>query len=230
VDRIRDFISSNLLTIFTGMKSEIKAVIFDLGGVILHIDYMLTEKAFKQLGCEDFDKMYSQAKQSPLFDDYETGRIQEEEFIREIRKLLSLNVSDTDIINAWNAMLIDLPAERLHFLQQLRSKYKTYLLSNTNETHIKGFGKIIHEQHGIDGLESYFDKVYYSCRVNCRKPDAEIFNLVLKENNLKKEEIIFIDDSIQHIEGAQKIGIRSVLLAKGVDVSTLFTKDFDLKK
>lgn len=202
--------------------NHFKNIIFDLGGVILHIDYLLTEKAFKALGCVDFEKKYSQAKQLPLFDDFEKGKISNEDFVKELKKMLDMNVSDTDIINAWDAMLIDLPASRLQLLAELKKKYRTFLLSNTNEIHIKGFEKIIYEQHGISGLEAYFEKVYYSCRVNMRKPDAEIFELVLNENGLNPRETLFIDDSIQHIEGALKAGLQAKLLSGGVDVSTLF--------
>ncbi|MFL5753231.1 MAG: HAD family hydrolase [Bacteroidia bacterium] len=201
---------------------EIKNIIFDLGGVILHIDYLLTEKAFKALGCVYFEEKYSQAKQLPLFDDLEKGKISEKYFIDELKKMLAVDAADTDIINAWNAMLIDLPASRLELLMELKKKYRTFLLSNTNEIHIKGFEKIIYEQHGIHGLEDYFDKVYYSCRVNMRKPDAEIFELVLNENGLKAEETLFIDDSIQHVEGALRVGMQAKLLPKGVDVGVIF--------
>ena|ERR1700741_4362952 len=202
--------------------SSVKNIIFDLGGVILRIDYLLTEKAFKDIGCMDFEKKYSQARQLPLFDDFETGRISVQHFVNELKKMLEIEVSDTAVINAWNAMLIDLPASRLHLLKELKSKYRIFLLSNTNEIHIKGFEKIIYEQHGITGLGDYFEKVYYSCRVNMRKPDAEIFELVLKENSLEAGETLFIDDSIQHVEGALKVGLQAKLLSKGVDVSTMF--------
>src|SRR4051812_24079414 len=112
----------------------VKNIIFDLGGVLLQIDYQLTEKAFRKLGCKDFDSIYSKAKQTPLFDDFETGKISEYGFFNKLKILSGLHTaSDVDIRNAWNSMLIDFPQKHYVMLSELRKKYKLFLLSNTNE-------------------------------------------------------------------------------------------------
>ena len=118
-------------------------------------------------------------------------------------------------------MLLDFPKERLDLLQKLKSKYRLFLLSNTNEIHITEFEKSLHKTHGYKNLESFFEKVYYSCRVKMRKPNIDIFELVLHENDLNAEETLFIDDSPQHIEGALKTGIKAVLLNKNEEVESL---------
>jgi putative hydrolase of the HAD superfamily len=94
-------------------------------------------------------------------------------------------------------------------------------LSNTCEPHIEAFERELENEHGIKNFDDYFDKVYYSCRVGMRKPDQEIFELVLRQNNLKPEETVFIDDSPQHVKGAGECGINSFLLQKNMSVNDL---------
>ena len=91
------------------LQPNTKNIIFDLGGVILNIDYRLTSQAFQNLGLSDFDEKYSQAKQSHLFDRLETGAVSPEQFRTELKAYFNQQVSDADLDNAWNAMLLDLP-------------------------------------------------------------------------------------------------------------------------
>lgn len=203
---------------FCAMIKGIRHIIFDLGGVLLNIDYSLTEKAFIQLGIKNFPQMYSQIKQSSLFDDFEIGAIPAQQFVQELIKTSGINASEQDIINAWNAMLQDMPLRRLQILQQLRNYYDIILLSNTNEIHEAAFNKIIEQAHGTPHIGTFFDKVYLSHRIGMRKPDVAVFEHILKENELSAQHTLFIDDSPQHIEGAKKAGIQTIWLEKGMTI------------
>ena len=160
-------------------------------------------------------------QQSPIFDLYDKGLLSELDFFTQLKDHLKERVTDTQMIFAWNAMLLDFPPHRLQLLNELKSKYRLFLLSNTNETHVTQLETDLYKAHGYKNLEPFFEKVYYSCRVGMRKPDTEIFELVLNQNKLKADETIFIDDSPQHIEGAIKVGIQSYLLPKDKDVKDL---------
>jgi len=188
---------------------EIRNIILDFGGVILNINYHLTIEAFKNLGISDFDEIYSQAKQNHLFDSYESGKIDSEVFLNELSNYLENKYSHSQIIDAWNAMLLDLPAERLQFLSELKKDYNTALLSNTNPIHIQKFHEIIQKENKIDSLDSFFDHVYFSSDLGMRKPDKEIFTLVCRQHGYQPNETLFIDDSIQHVEGAKLAGLHS---------------------
>lgn len=203
--------------ILPGMTG-IKHIIFDLGGVLLNIDYNLTEKAFVDAGIKDFPELYSKLHQAELFDKFEMGVMPREEFLQTLRKVSSSVISDEQIINAWNAMLLDFPLRRLQLLQQLQLHYSLFLLSNTNEIHEEAFNKILMESRGIPNIGVFFDKVYFSHRLGMRKPMKEIFLLVLEENNLDPAETLFIDDSPQHIDGAKLLGIRTIYLEKGMTI------------
>lgn len=200
---------------------KIKHIIFDLGGVIINLDIPKTIAEFNKLSDRPFEAIYTQLQQTPLFDDFDKGRITEEKFFEEINRLLKVPVSTQQLTTAWNAMLLDFPAQRLELLKRLNPHYRLFLLSNTNETHVTEFEKQLHLSHGYKNLEPFFEKVYYSCRMDMRKPDREIFDHVLKENDLDPGETLFIDDSPQHIEGALRTGIKAHFLSKGKEVETL---------
>jgi len=191
---------------------KIKNIILDLGGVLLNINYQLTIDAFVKLGIEDFKSLYTQANQTDLFNQLEKGEISNADFIKGVKEFLPKNVSNQDIIHAWNAMLLDLPKERLEFLLELKSKYNTVLLSNTNNIHLDHFHKELLSVHNKESLNTYFKKVYFSCDMGMRKPDAEIFETLCKNEGFSPQETLFIDDSVQHVEGAKSIGIQAHLL------------------
>ena len=200
---------------------KIKAILFDLGGVLLNLDYQRTISAFQDLGISDFEKLYAQAAQSTLFDDFETGKISPETFQNGIRRISGLGLSDEAIQEAWNAMLLDLPLERVHLIESLKKDFRILLFSNTNAIHLNAFREIISKQHGNPTLlESVFDRVYYSHLEGVRKPNTSAFQHVLDKENLDPKEVLFIDDSLQHVEGAKKLGIEAYHLINQ-DIITL---------
>jgi glucose-1-phosphatase len=200
------------------MMEGIKHIIFDLGGVLLNIDYTLTEKAFIDAGVENFAELYSQLQQSSLFDKWEMGRMTREEFISALQQASTVPVTASQITDAWNAMILEYPVRRLQLLQQLRLYYDLFLLSNTNEIHEDAFNDLLMRTHGIPDIGVFFDKVYFSHRVGMRKPMKEIFLRVLDDNGLKPAETLFIDDSPQHIAAAKELGIQTIYLQKGMTI------------
>lgn len=197
-------------------------IIFDLGGVILNIDYALTIAAFKRLGAPAFDKEYTQAAQSMLFDSFERGEISETHFRTELCHQLGLHLSDMELDRAWNAMLLDLPKERLSLLSSLNASRRIFLLSNTNSIHVRCFERSINDVHGLNDLTSVFERTYYSCEVGMRKPEERIFQMLLEVNGLDAQDTVFIDDSYQHIKGARKVGLHAYHLTDGETIIDLF--------
>ena len=191
--------------IFEGQ--HIDAIIFDLGGVILNIDYNLPVKAFQKLGNDDFINHFTQLKQTRLFDDYETGKESSDDFILELQNYVKPGTSDQQIINAWNSILLDLPEERLFILEKAAENHRIFLLSNTNDIHIQEFNSYLLEEHNLPSLEPFFEQLYLSFEIGLRKPDPRIFEYVLQDAGLNPSSTLFIDDSIQHIQAARELGI-----------------------
>jgi putative hydrolase of the HAD superfamily len=212
------------------MKSQkkIKNIIFDLGGVVLNINYKLTAEAFKELGIKNFDAVYSQAKQNNVFDSFETGALSATKFRSYLKQFIP-NTSDAELDLAWNKMLLDLPIARVELLKSLKDNYRIFLLSNTNEIHVQQFSTYVNEVYGEGLFENLFENHYYSNEIELRKPTKEAFEYVVNQNSLKAKETLFIDDSIQHIEGAKQIGLNTILLEPGTDLTSLFLDKFLLE-
>lgn len=197
-----------------------RSVIFDLGGVLLDIDFKLTQSAFEQLGVSNFHHFFNQFHSNDLFKQLETG-MDDALFYEGFRSATGLQVSDVQIQDAWNALLLDFRTESVALLPQLRKKYQLYLLSNTNEIHLKEFKRryqLLSPQSAFDDL---FDAAYYSHRIGHRKPDASAFQFVLEKHGLVPQETLFIDDSINNIEAAQALGLQTVHLLPGMKVEEL---------
>ena len=207
------------------MATPVKNIIFDLGGVLINLNYQLTRKAFEDLGVEDFDAFYTQHAANPLFENLEVGAIEPEAFYEALREATGLTLTNSQIETAWNAMLLDFPAERLEWLSQIKNKYNIYLFSNTNAIHYDAFINIyrkVAHQLGLDlRFEHFFKTAYYSHTLGRRKPEVTAFEAVIQDANLDPVQTLFIDDTLLNIEGAQKAGLQTLFLSGGLTVLDL---------
>ncbi|PLX09038.1 MAG: HAD family phosphatase [Marinilabiliales bacterium] len=191
---------------------NIKNIIFDLGNVLLDIDTDLSKEAFRKYNLKDFDKLYTLAAQSEIFDRLEVGSISPKDFYTEFRELTNSNLNDKIICNCWNALIIDYTKERIELLQNLRKKFRTFILSNTNIIHYESYTNLLKNKYNVNGLESLVEKAYFSHEKGLKKPDERFYKLILEENNLNPEETLFIDDNKTNIEAAKRLNIMTIYL------------------
>lgn len=194
--------------------ANFKNILFDLGAVLIDIDFNKVTKAFLDLGIEKFENQFSQLNASQLFENLETGKISDTDFYKAIQSQTGTQLSNEAIRDAWNAILMDFRKESMNFLSSLKSKYNLYLLSNTNDIHLKKVNKILEQQLGVNDLDIYFNKAYYSHKIGLRKPGKESFQFVLNDANIKAEETFFIDDTLPNILSAQELGFKTHHLLK----------------
>jgi glucose-1-phosphatase len=190
------------------LKPNIKNIIFDWGGVITNIDHQATIDKFAEIGMPGFKEYYSQSAANKLFRQFEKGMISAEEMRKNLRKDYQANVSNEEIDNAWCAMLLDTPAERLEILKSLKKNYRLFLLSNTNIIHVEYYNKIIYEKFNLH-FSDIFDYIFYSHEIGMRKPDTEVFEYVLKFSQLDSKETLFADDLEINISAAKQAGINT---------------------
>ncbi len=190
-------------------------IIFDLGGVLLNIDYNKTEKAFEAMGFAEFTKMYNQFEANTLFENLEIGKLTPDEFYEGLLRVSGKPVSRQQVWEAWNAMLLDFRETSLSLLEKLSANHRIYLLSNTNAIHHEAFMKIFAALQPGRDFDGYFTKAYYSHNVGLRKPGREIFDFVLQDAGLEPAKTLFIDDSFNNIDGAKKAGLLTKLLLPG---------------
>src|SRR5690554_6108729 len=192
---------------------NIHNIIFDYGNVIFQIDFLKTRNAFQALGIQDADSIFSHTEQHSLFDKLDTGKISDVEFYAGIRELSGQNeLSDDQIRDAWNALLIGVPKGNHEILLEMKSKYRTFLLSNNNEIHYRFIMNYLKRNFGVEDNSGFFEKDYYSHLVGMRKPNRDIFEFVIKEQKLVPEQTLFIDDSPQHLLTAKELGLQTELL------------------
>jgi putative hydrolase of the HAD superfamily len=191
---------------------KIKNILFDLGGVLIDIDYHKTSKAFINLGITNFDALYTQFTATDLFEKFETGRVSAAQFYEAIQRFTNPPLTQQQIDFAWNAMLLDIRKESLQFLETIKDQYNIYLLSNTNSIHLTAVNTILKNQTGLLTLDHFFIKSYYSHQIQMRKPYKETYEFVLYDAQIKAEETLFIDDSKHNIEGAMEAGIKTHLI------------------
>jgi putative hydrolase of the HAD superfamily len=176
---------------FTGIKN----LVFDLGGVIINLDFSKTYNAFAQLLEKTVEETVNTFEKEHIFKLYETGKLSYPGFLDSIRSFGSPSLREKDIVNAWNALLLDIPRERIELLQRLRRKYKVFLLSNTNFTHIEKVNEILFASSGVKDLKDLFDITYLSYEIELAKPHKDIYEFVQRDAKLNPAETVFLDDT-----------------------------------
>ncbi len=198
----------------------IKNLILDFGDIFINLNKSATTKAMKQYGFSEITPELDN-----LFKDYEKGLVTSDSFLKTTQRLFP-RATKTDLKNAWNAILLDFPDYRLEFLEKLAvsKKYRLFLLSNTNDIHIE----FVKAQMGTQKYEHFkncFEVFYLSYEIGMRKPDSEIFEFVLKENNLIAEETLFVDDTRENTDVAHLLRIQTWnLIPEKEDITSLKSK------
>jgi glucose-1-phosphatase len=187
----------------------IKNIIFDFGGVIYNIDFNLAKEAFIKIGVQNFEQLYSKANQNQLFEKLEMDLISPAEFRDEIRKLSKSNITDEDIDHAWNSLLIGFDEKRIQLLVDLKKKYQIYLFSNTNRIHYAYFLKQFQQLTNYKSFDGLFVKSFLSFDIKRRKPNKDAYEYIIANMKLKPEQTLFIDDTIQNMQPAIEVGIKS---------------------
>jgi glucose-1-phosphatase len=203
------------------MTTAVKNIIFDLGGVLIDIDYMAPVHAFAALGISGFEAMYSQAAANPLFEQLEMGKISNIEFLNTMAALGNEPLSHQQVTAAWNSIILHFRQQSMIFLDELRQHYNIYLLSNTNNIHLEYIHTVLQRDTQRQHLDDYFTKAWYSCKVGLRKPERDMYEFVLQDGALKPDETLFIDDSAQNIAAAAHVGIKTHLLLPSETIENL---------
>ncbi len=186
-----------------------KNIVFDLGNVVIDIDLKITIERFCELGFTGAIDFAGKYQQSGIFHDFEEGKISKREFLDGIRAQINKNVSDSDIIDAWNALLGDYSKDRINAILKLKETHQVFLLSNTNALHVES---IMNKVPIVGSLDKLFHKTYYSHEMHMSKPNENIFEEVLKDAGIKAEETLFLDDGPANVEAARRLGIESWLI------------------
>ena len=185
---------------------NIRNIIFDLGGVVIDIEEKRTHMALAELIGEKKLKQI----ESSFFHEFEKGERSIESFINRFQLMVEYDINPDQIMNAWNAMLIDIPDNRIRVMNEINSNYNLFVLSNTNAIHLLWVQSFLAQHHDITSENwGCFDKVYYSHKIHHRKPELLSFKHILADQNLIPKETLLIDDKIVNIQAAEGLGIQA---------------------
>lgn len=188
-----------------------KAIIFDLGNVLLPINLTLTYDALASYSSLSSTKIANEINEKQLWVPYEAGQQTVIEFRNFLRSHLDLTISDVDFDNAFSALLLDFHQGVYDWIASLKSKFYLVLLSNTSSIHAERFTNVALGPEG-QNLFSLFHQVYYSFEMGLVKPDPAIYLRVLNEQGFQPEEVLFFDDNVANINSAKNLGIQSYLI------------------
>lgn len=197
-----------------------KAILFDLGNVLLPIDLKLSYQAFAAFSPYNSLEIETKILDNQLWVAYECGKQTDQEFREHIRFHLALNCTDAEFDEAFSALLLSYHSGVYEWIQSLKSTFSLYLLSNTSSIHAERFTKVGLGPLG-ESLFSLFDRVYFSFEMGLVKPDTAIYLQVLTEQNLQVQEVLFFDDNVANINSAKGIGIASYLIDPAKDFSQI---------
>ncbi len=202
--------------------NEIRNIIFDLGNVILNLDFNASIKAFQKLGLDKDVLNRKQAYADPAFYQLEVGEISPSVFRKRVRQILkNQTATDQEIDDAWYGMIRDIPSDRVRTLQRLREDYRIFLFSNTNAIHIDRLLPEFKKEHNLD-FPSLFEKTFYSHEIHARKPDLLAFQKVIDLAKVNPSDTLFVDDLEKNVVAASEAGLKTFWLKEGMELSQLF--------
>ena len=203
------------------MDKNIKNIVFDLGGVLVDLDFKSAINGLQKAGFSNVKEQLQAFDREGIFQKFELGEMTAEEFRSAIRENSTVTLTDEEVDALWNLMLLEIPREKLELILDLRGKYMVYLLSNTNSIHWDYVCKNAFNYRGFR-VSDYFEKTFLSFEMHLAKPDKAIFEKMLEDANLLAEETLFIDDSEANCKAAAEVGIHAHHYHIGDDLSKIF--------
>jgi HAD superfamily hydrolase (TIGR01509 family) len=198
--------------------SRVHTVIFDLGGVLLNLDPDRTRRAMVDLGIGHFEQLFTVHKATELFNRLETGGVEPRLFVDTLIREADRPVTAIQVVDAWNAMLLDYRQDSLRFIEQLKQKRHVLLFSNTNAIHYEAFQLSLRETTPWRRMEDLFHTAYFSHILGRRKPEPTAYEAIVEEQELDPAATLFIDDNLQNVLGARTAGLMAYHLLPGESV------------
>ncbi|MEP1096432.1 MAG: HAD family phosphatase [Cyclobacteriaceae bacterium] len=188
----------------------IEGVIFDFGEVIIELDYPRVISGFSEVAKKNVEEIHELVVTAPLLKDFEVSKISPTEFRIGVNQLLGMSLDDDEFDFIWNSMLKNLPRERMDILADVAKRFNTFILSNSNVIHEAAYNKMIENVTGKPNLHAFVQKAYFSQDIGLRKPGKECYQFVIDDIGIDSDKLLFLDDRLDNIEGAQACGLNTV--------------------
>ena len=188
------------------------AMLFDLGGVVIDIDFNRAFAHWATLAGCDVALVRERFSPDAAYNRHEIGEIAIEEYFASLRASLGIDLTHAQLLDGWNAIFIGEVPGIAELLARAAKRFPLYAFTNTNPTHAAYWSRRF-----PDAVKD-FKKIFVSSSIGLRKPDAEAFAFVVREIGVPAKRIVFFDDSPHNIEGARACGLQTVLVKSPSDV------------
>ena len=185
-------------------------VIFDLGNVLIDIDYQRSLSLIKAELPSTFHERVDGCYAAEFHKAYERGELDSFSFRNAFRDYFEQSWTDAEVDFLWNSLLGELPAHRLELVRRLKARYQVGILSNTNEIHIEAVYAQLQAEHNLANFDPLFDWVFYSHEMGLAKPNQDIYQQLLLELGTTANRVLFFDDLKANVDGAASLGIQAV--------------------
>lgn len=180
----------------------IKAVFFDLGGVIVRTEYQAPRQHLAESLGMDYDDIEKIVFGSGSAVRASVGEIDEEEHWRNVMKTLKLPASEYPRVREefFAGDVID--REIVDFLRSIKPKVRTGVISNA-WSGLRNY--IVREK-----FDDAFHHMVISAEVGVAKPDPRIYHIALEQLQVQAKEAVFVDDVLENIEACQQVGMKGI--------------------
>lgn len=199
-------------------------LIFDLGNVIVDIDYKRSLELIRQELPSSHHHLLEDFYKTEFHHNYEKGKIDSLTFRQEVNAYFGQEWEDEHVDFLWNSLLGKIPVERLELVKRVREHYQVGVLSNTNMIHIHAVNSILWRDHGLQNFDPVFDWVFLSHEMGLSKPQPEIYEKMLTDLGTSPERVVFFDDLAPNVAAAKEIGIQAIQVT-GPEIIFDYLKD-----
>ena len=199
-------------------SQNITALLFDLGGVIIDIDFTRALQSWSNHSRLSIDEIERRFKMDEAFQRHERGEIECHEYFAHLRLTLELEASEDEIAQGWNAIFVDEITATIDYISTIRTALPCYALTNSNPTHQDFWMATFPTAINV------FEQIFVSSEMGLRKPEREAFDAIAAATGKRLDEILFFDDTEENVVGARVAGMPAILVNSHVDVEQALKK------
>jgi putative hydrolase of the HAD superfamily len=196
----------------TTTSSPVAAVLFDLGGVVLDVDFDRAFAVWARYSRMPVAQLRAAFRVDEPYEHHETGRLDAQGYFAHLRQALQLECGHEDVQAGYNAVLVAEIEETVRLLDAIRARVPCYAISNTNAVHLA------HIERAFPQLLPRFARVFTSHEIGHRKPHAQAFEQVLHAIGVQPGQALLFDDLVPNVEAARALGMQAVLVRGPQDV------------
>ena len=186
------------------VESRIEALLFDLGGVVIDIDFERAFRGWQSISQLSLEEIKFAFKFDAPYERHERGEITAAGYFAHLRAVLKLQGSEARIAECWNSIFVGEIPETLEMIRSVRAVVPCYAFTNTNPTHQGAWTAV------APRLVQSFDRVFASHEIGLRKPEKRAFEYIAAAIGVSLPSILFFDDLPENVEGARAAGLKTV--------------------